>query len=141
MELHVAEVALGAQLLFNLVLEQADGFGEHEVGPQLLGIERLDAVGTNASTGVGADIGAGAGVRVGGAHLCILHVANSKHVTSVTQQRRVDLRGLLPVRSPRGWCPAIPRARPGPPNAQHVPAVMAIAGAKLAPASTSAPQR
>jgi hypothetical protein len=44
--LHEAEVALGVQLLFDLVLEQADGFGEHEVGPQLLGIERLDAIGT-----------------------------------------------------------------------------------------------
>ena len=53
LELHVAEVALGAQLLFDLVLEQADGFGEHEVGPQLLGIEPLRR-GTGVSTGAGA---------------------------------------------------------------------------------------
>jgi hypothetical protein len=59
LELHVAEVALGAQLLFDLVLEQADGFGEREVGPQLPGIERLDAVGTSVGAGVGAGVGHG----------------------------------------------------------------------------------
>jgi hypothetical protein len=41
LELHVAQIALGAELLLDLVLEQADRLGEHEVRRQLLGIERL----------------------------------------------------------------------------------------------------
>jgi hypothetical protein len=36
LELHAAEIALDAWVLFDLVLEQTDGFREREVGPQLL---------------------------------------------------------------------------------------------------------
>jgi hypothetical protein len=59
-----------------LVLEQADGFRQHEVGPQLPGIERLDAISASAATGAWGRI------RVG--HSSTVHVANSKHVTSIT---------------------------------------------------------
>jgi hypothetical protein len=38
---------------------------------------------------VGADAGTAAGVAVGGAHPSILHVTNSKHVTSVTRPRGI----------------------------------------------------
>jgi hypothetical protein len=49
------------------VLEQADGFHEHEVGIQLLRAERLIIPGS------------GAGVRLAVAHFLTLHAANSKH--------------------------------------------------------------
>ncbi len=67
LELHVADIALGPELLLNLVLEQADGFHEHEVGAQLLGIERLDAIGT------------GVGVGIGGDHASIIQASHPKH--------------------------------------------------------------
>jgi hypothetical protein len=38
---------------------------------------------------VGAEVGTGVGVGLGGAHPPILHVANSKHVTSVTHPRGI----------------------------------------------------
>jgi len=52
LELHVAEAALGAEVPFDVVLEQAGGFHQREVGRQLLRIERLDAV--RAGVGMGA---------------------------------------------------------------------------------------
>jgi hypothetical protein len=42
LELDVAEIALGAQLLLDTMLEQADGLHEREVGVQLGGIEPRD---------------------------------------------------------------------------------------------------
>ena len=56
LELDVADVTLGAQLLLDLVLEQADGFHEHEIGTQLLRAERRGIPGS------------GAGVRLAVAH-------------------------------------------------------------------------
>ncbi|CAG7652033.1 hypothetical protein SBRY_50769 [Actinacidiphila bryophytorum] len=44
LELDVADTALGPQLLLHLVLQQADGFGEHEVGAQLGRVEWRDAL-------------------------------------------------------------------------------------------------
>src|SRR5215467_703777 len=67
LELDVADVTLGAQLLLDLVLEQADSFHEHEVGTQLLRAERV------------AIPGSGAGARLAVAHGPTLPAANSKH--------------------------------------------------------------
>jgi hypothetical protein len=48
LKLHVADVALGPKLQCDLVLEQANSLHEHEVSPQFLGIECLDAIGAGS---------------------------------------------------------------------------------------------
>src|ERR1700749_2764827 len=97
------------------MLERADGLGEHEVDPQLPGVERLDVVGADLGC-MSADVGTGAGIGVGAAHPCIVPVANSKHVTTVIQRRLSCLPGRYLVWAQRRpSCLARRTASPRPP--------------------------